>query len=287
MPRNEHRQTSIIPIGVLGLALLASCSGGPASPSSAPVPPGPSTGPPAALGSGQPSAPPDDGPTPLPITTARAIAAVKGFAPSASGLEATLDEEPGLPPAYRVTSEDIIAMVDAATGRVTMFLDNAAMPTSATVVLGKDAALAKATAWLAAHAVGTDGLSPVAELVDHGSTQEYQVVLQARAGGVRLPHRIDVSVNPATGDVYGFVLFDRAYTAPPPPVLTLDQAIAAAREEEADPGAKVTASELAVAFDATGAQLLVYELDLTRTDGFYVKVQVDAMTGSVAVLGRG
>lgn len=285
MPHNQPRQASIVAVGVLGLVLLGGCSGGPASPSSAPPsspPPGP------AVGSGSaPLGTPDEEPTSSPITSAQAVAAVKAFAPTATGLEVTEDEEPGLPPAYRVTSDDIIAMVDEVTGRVTMFLDNRAMPTSPAVNLQTDAALAKATAWLAAHMVDTAGLTPTAELIDHGSTQEYQVVLQARMDGVRLPHRIDVSVNPATGDVYGFVLFSRAYTPPPKPVLTRDQAIAAAREEEADPDAKVTATDLAVAFDATGAQLLVYELDLTRTDGFYVKVQVDAITGTVAVIGRG
>lgn len=286
MARNQPQQTSIVAVGVLSLALLGGCTGGPASPSSAAPPPS-LAGTPAVSGSPQASAPPDDEPTSSPITSAQAIAAVKAFAPTATGLEVAEDEEPGVPPAYRVTSDDIIAMVDEATGRVTMFLDNAAMPTSPAVTLREDAALAKATAWLAAHSVDTAGLTPTTELIDHGSTQEYQVVFQARMDGVRLPHRVDVSVNPATGDVYGFVLFSRAYTPPPKPVLTREQAIAAAREEEADPDAKVTATDLAVAFDATGAQLLVYELDLTRTDGFYAKVQVDALTGAVTVLGRG
>ena len=74
---------------------------------------------------------------------------------------------------------------------------------------------------------------------------------------------------------------------PPAPRLSADEAAAAARAEEADAGATVTSTDLAIDFDAAGKQILVYELDLTRTDGFYVKVQVDALSGAVTVVGRG
>ncbi len=226
-------------------------------------------------------------PPPTWITEAQAIAAVQAFAPNASGLHVTRSEVVPSGRSYRVQSEGILAEVDEATGQVRMFLDNAAMPDSTSVRLTKDEALAAATAWLAGHTVSTSGLSPTVTLRDHGSTQEYAVDFGGRVNGARVPHRVSVSINPLTGAVYAFVLFTRPFVTPPAPTLTVAQATAAAREEEKDPRAKVTSSDLAIAFDASATQILVYELDLTRTDGFYAKVQVDALTGAVTVLGRG
>ncbi len=221
------------------------------------------------------------------ITEAQAIAAVQAFAPRVTGLHVTESDTVPSGRSYRVQSEDIMAEVDEATGEVRMFLDNAAMPTSRTVTIAKDEALDAAAAWLAAHGVATSGMTPTATLLDHGSSQEYEVDYQGRVNGARIPHRVDVSIDPATGAVFAFVLFTRPFVTPPAPRLTVGEAVAAARAEEADPGANVTATDLAIDFDAAGAQVLVYEIDLTRTDGFYAKVQVNALTGSVTVLGRG
>lgn len=290
MPRKTNLIPPVVGTGALGLVLLlGACTGvrglqgqGSATPPATEAHlPGTSGAAPSASASAA------VGPSPSAITRSQAIDAVKAFAPDAHGLEVTEIDDAAMGPAYRVSSADVMAAVDKATGRVTMFLDNAAMPSTASVKISRDEALGKAMAWLAEHAVTTSGLTARATLLDHGETKEYQVVLEGRVGGARIPHRIDVSVDPATGTVYGFVLYDRAYTPPPTPRLTPDDAATAARAEESDPGARVTASDLAIAFDPSGRQLLVYELDLTRTDGFYVKVQVDALSGAVTVLGRG
>ncbi|MHB8960550.1 MAG: PepSY domain-containing protein [Candidatus Limnocylindrales bacterium] len=250
--------------------------------------PPPSGGQPSAPGA---SVPPDVNPSPMPspsgITEAQAVAAVQAFAPHATGLHVTETETAAMGPTFRVQSADIVAEVDEATGEVRMFLDAAAMPTSRIVTLTKDEAQAAAAAWLAAHGVRTGGLSPATTLLDHGSTQEYAVDFQGRVNAARTPHRVTVSIDPATGAVFAFVLFTRPFVTPPAPRLTADEAVAAARSEEADPGATVTSTDLAIDFDAAGKQILVYELDLTRTDGFYVKVQVDALSGAVTVMGRG
>jgi Peptidase propeptide and YPEB domain len=113
------------------------------------------------------------------------------------------------------------------------------------------------------------------------------VVFGGRVNGARVPHRVEVSIDPVTGAVYAFALYDRPFASSPPPALTPQAAASAARQEEKDAGAKVTSTDLAIDFDAAGAQVLVYELDLTRTDGFYVKVRVDALSGAVTVMGRG
>lgn len=241
--------------------------------------PGPST---PTSGASADATPPSTG-----ITEAQALASVQAFAPHATGLRVTESETMPWGRVYQVQSEDIIAQVDAATGQVRTFLDNAAMPTSTTVKLTKDEALVTATAWLAGHGVTTTGLSPTTTLMDHGSTQDYAVDFEGRVNGARVPHRVNVTINPESGAVYAFVLYTRPFVPPPSPKLTVAEATTAARAEEQDPNARVTATDLAIAYDAAGNQILVYEFDLTRTDGFYAKVQVDALSGAVTVLGRG
>jgi hypothetical protein len=292
---------------VLGLALLTGActaigASSPTPPAGAQTPPpteAPTSTPSTPSSPSSPSSPQVETPTPsssaiasaasVPsgITEAQAIAVVQAFAPHATGLQVTESDTVPAGRSYRVQSADIMAEVDQATGEVRMFIDNAAMPTSTVVKLTKDEALMAASAWLTSHGVATTGLSPTTTLMDHGSTQEFAVDFGGRVNGARIPHRVNVSIDPATGSVYAFVLYTRPFVTPPAPKLTADAAAAAARNEEQDPGANVTATDLAIDFDAAGTQELVYELDLTRTDGFYVKVQVDALTGSVTVMGRG
>jgi hypothetical protein len=49
----------------------------------------------------------------------------------------------------------------------------------------------------------------------------------------------------------------------------------------------VTSSDLAITVDAAGTQQLVYELRATKSSGFYVWLNVDALSGYVTVMGRG
>ena len=151
----------------------------------------------------------------------------------------------------------------------------------------REEATATATSWLADRGVDTAGMAPVTTLLDHGSIQEYQVLWTARLGAVRLPRIVQVSINPETGVVCSFLNNGRSYVDPPAPKLTLEDATAAARAEERDAGANVTSSELVVTFDPAGAQVLVYELRMTRSNGFFVMLDVDALTGAVTVVGRG
>ena len=265
------RQAVISRVGAVGSALLslvvvATCSA-PAAPAALP----------AATPSAASSA----------ITEAQAIAAVRAFAPEASGLHVSGTETFSMGPAYRVESADVNATVDRATGMVTSILLMGAEPTAATVVLRAADALAAAAAFLAQHGVDVTGLTPTVTLLDHGDTQEYQIVYMAQANGVQLPTRVNLSVNPTSGTVYGFLQFRESVGPIPSPKLSLDDAIAAARAEEQDPGLTITTSDLAIVKDATGTQQLAYELRATRSDGFFVWLNVDAITGAVAVMGRG
>jgi len=230
------------------------------------------------------------GSAPVPVTGAQAIAIVQAFDPQATGLAVTGTQTLPGGPAFSVESKDVSAVVDVATGRILSFLDFTAMPVptgapSATMTGAQ--ALKAATSYLLGHAVSIEGLQPAVEFLDHGDTQEYAVTWTGHIGGVRVPTNVQVSVDPATGNVYGFLQFTRSYASPPTPKLTVDEAAGAARALLRDPGAKVTASDLAIAFDAVGNQILAWQLDLTLSDGFFAKVQVDALTGSSVVTARG
>jgi hypothetical protein len=260
---------------LLTLLVLAACSA-PAAPSSSALATAPST---------LPASPPSAAPSA--ITEAQSIAAVQAFAPQASGLHVSGTDTFSMGPAYLVESVGLTATVDQATGVVTSIIFNGAMPTAATVVLKPADALAAAAAFLAQRGVDVTGLTPTVTLLDHGDTQEYQIVYMAQANGVQLPTRVNLSVNPTSGAVYGFLQFRQSVGPIPSPKLTLDDAVAAAKVEENDPGLKITSSTMAVVKDASGAQELVYQLEATRSDGFYVMLNVDALSGSVAVMGRG
>jgi hypothetical protein len=226
-------------------------------------------------------------PTATLLTEAQAVALVQAIDPTKSGLAVTGTQTLPTGPAFVVDSKDIHAIVDAGTGTIVSYLDSAAMASNATVAITPDEAVALATAYLRRHSISTDGLQPAVELMDHGDTKEYAVAWTGRVNGVRVPTKRDVSLDPVTGRVYAFAQYGRAFVAPPAPTLTEAMAVAAARALLRDPTAKVTASDVAIAFEAAGAQLLVYELNLTLTDGFVASVQVDAITGAATVTGRG
>lgn len=235
-----------------------------------------------------PQASPSATPAPAPITADQAVAIVQTFAPASTDLHVVggLDSA-SMGPYYDIEGKGVLATVDLASGIVTTLLLEDAMPQSAEVKLTPAEATDAANAFLAQHAVDVAGMAVNPELIDHGSMQEYAVHYEATINGIRLPGNLTVSVDPSKGRIYGLVHIQRAFVPPPAPKLTLEDATAAAKTEEKDPGLKVTESTLAVAFDGAGNQQLVWELAATRTDGFFVKLDVDALTGAVTVVGRG
>ncbi|MFN8629516.1 MAG: PepSY domain-containing protein [Chloroflexota bacterium] len=227
-------------------------------------------------------------PAPPPISADQAVAIVQKFAPASTDLHAVggLDSA-SMGPYYDVEGKGVVATVDLATGIVTTLLLEDAMPQTAEVKLTPAEATDAASAFLAQHAIDVVGMAVTPELIDHGSMQEYAVHYGATINGIRLPGNLTVSVDPSTGRIYGLVHIQRSFVPPPAPKLTLEDATSAAKTEEKDPGLKVTESTLAVAFDGSGNQQLVWELAITRSDGFFVKLDVDAITGAVTVVGRG
>lgn len=221
------------------------------------------------------------------VSQADAVAAVRRLAPGHSGLAAGSAQDGVAHRFYAVQDATVVATVDAYTGAVLAFTDTSLLPTSTAVQVSADQAQSIASSYLSKQAIPTDGLQPAVELLDHGDFKEYRVTWTGRANGAVTPDTRAVSVDPATGAVFAFEDFDRPFATPPDPKLSPADAAAAARALVGDPSAMVTATDLAVAFDPSGAQLLVYRVHLTLSDGYFAYIQVDAASGAATILGQG
>jgi hypothetical protein len=221
------------------------------------------------------------------VSQADAVSAVRRLAPTHAGLVAGSPQDGVAHRFYAVQDATVVATVDAYTGAVLAYTDTSLLPTSAAVQVSADQAQGIAASYLSKQAIPTDGLQPAVELLDHGDFKEYRVTWSGRANGALTPNMREVSVDPATGAVFAFEDFERPFATPPDPKLSPADAAAAARGLVGDPGASVTAADLAVAFDPSGAQLLVYRVHLTLSDGYFAYIQVDAASGAATMLGKG
>jgi hypothetical protein len=220
------------------------------------------------------------------ISAEDAIAAVLRFAPDATDLRASAIQSGAFGQFYTVDGTNVHANVDAVTGLVgTLFLARLA-PDDATVAISEAEALLAARQFLDSHGMAVAGPAPTLELRDHGETNEYLAIWQHRINGALVPDSVRVSVNPKTAAIFSLVRVSRPYVAPPQPVVTLDQAIAAARVAADLAGAQVETSDLVVAFAADGSQRLVWQIAL-RSGIEAAFVEVDAIDGQAEVTGRG
>ncbi len=112
---------------------------------------------------------------------------------------------------------------------------------------------------------------------------------QPRVVGALAPDALRVSVNPATAEVFAFTDIARAYSVPGTPAVGEDEAGSIALAAVEDDDAKVEFLDLAIAFDESGQQSLVWIVGVGsgRTGGPAVLVQVDAITGKPTIAGRG
>ena len=191
---------------------------------------------------------------------------------------------------YSVAGPGVQAMVDATTGQLAsvLFLDR--MPITPGVTITTDAAQADSLTFLSAAGLANGGLTSSVELIDHGDFKEYAVKWQLRVNGALVPEQRLVSVNPQTGKVFSLVVVSVPYKTPPIPTISRQDAIAAANRLLGAPLTTVESSDLIVTFDANGAQLLVWQIGLRAggpTPSAAAMVQVDAMTGTATVIGRG
>ena len=222
------------------------------------------------------------------ISSADAIAAVQSYAPAATSLSAA-SAMAARGPYFVVEGTGVAANVDALDGTVRTLTLADRVPTDTTNLLSSSTALATATAFAAAHGLDTTGLSPEVALVDRGSTIEYRVDFRLRINGALVPRAITISINPATGAVFALTNLAHPYVTPPAPHINAAAAVAAARSIVGDPTAAVESTDLLISFDASGAQALVWHVALSSVgaNGAVTLIEVDALTGSSTVIGRG
>jgi hypothetical protein len=188
---------------------------------------------------------------------------------------------------YAVDGKNVHANVDAFTGAIRTLALLANAPTGTDVAVAKADAAASAAAFLDAYGISTAGLSATVKFVDHGSMTEFVVTYERRVNGALVPDTRSVSINPATGAVFGLTTFSRVYVDPPKATITLDEATKAGLDVAGMTDGQLVHSDLVVTFDAAGAQLLVWRLELVGSDGGAAAVQVDALSGAGQLLGRG
>ena len=191
---------------------------------------------------------------------------------------------------YSVAGPSVQAMVDATTGQLASVLFGDRMPITPAVTITADTARTDSLTFLTGAGLANDGLTPSVELIDHGEFKEYAVKWQLRVNGALVPEQRLISVNPQTGKVFSLVVVSVPYTTPPIPTISRQDAIAAANLLLGAPLTTVESSDLVVTFDASGAQLLVWQIGLRvggPTPSAAAMVQVDAMTGTATVIGRG
>lgn len=190
---------------------------------------------------------------------------------------------------YSVAGPGVQAMVDATTGQLASVLFSDYMPITPAVTISAGAAQEASLSFLTGAGLANASLMPTVELVDHGDFKEFAVKWQLRVNGALVPEQRLVSVNPQTGKVFSLVVVSVPYSAPPTPTISRQDAIAAANLLLGAPLTTIESSDLVVTFDASGAQLLVWQIGL-RIGGptpSAAMVQVDAMSGAATVIGRG
>jgi Peptidase propeptide and YPEB domain len=223
------------------------------------------------------------------VTPAQAISTLRHLVPTGS-LRVSAPKLGSLHYYYEVDGAGIQASVDAYTGSLGGLIVIGRMPSTRAVAISPAAAQSAAKAYLVANAIPAEGLTPAVQLVDHGSFQEYDVTWQHRINGALVPDQRLLSVNPETGDVFSFVNISYPYAPPARPVVSEEQAIAAADSLlGVTASSTIVSSDLIVTFDSQGRQILVWRVGVRENGSIptAAMVQVDAMTGAATVIGRG
>ncbi len=224
----------------------------------------------------------------LALDAEMAIALVRPYLPAGSEetLTATLDS--GAARAFfEVRGTDVSAGVDATTGLVMTVLRLDLLPDTPMVSRIPVQAQEAAAAFLTEHGIPFGGMDAAVELIDHGATKEYRVTWTRTENGILLDDERQVSVNPATGAVFGFT-----DTRPRPGttgavLVDRDTAIRAAVALWGQ-GAGTTVDEAAliVSRDPRLPGRTVWSVKLTKEIS-HAWVYVDAQTGVAFIMGLG
>lgn len=217
------------------------------------------------------------------VAPEQALAAVQEFAPMQHDLAASSVQQGRDRPYYVVEGKNVYANVDAVDGTVATLTLTDDVPTAPTIVVSTTEALTAAEQFVDTHDISMAGLTPTTATIDHGSYKEIRVDWELRVNGALVPNRVSLSVNPQTGHVFALTHISRPYDNPAKPVISLDQATAKAVSLVS--GTAVS-SDLLVMFDASGKQMLVWQLEVESKSAADL-VWVDAVTGEAWIIGRG
>jgi len=239
---------------------------------------------------------PTSAPTPA-ITKEQAIAAAEAFV-GRTLVSPTVDGPMSWPGGIYWSVMDtgpsgVGLWVDAIAGNVIEYA--AAVADDPSVRITAAQAQAAAAAFMTVHGVSFAGLTPTVELNDHGAFQEYEVTYQRYVDGVLVPDTRLLGVSAATGEVYSFMDRRVAYGTVPAPVVTKDEAIAAAVERSGLTAPTVEDATLMIASGPLWTGRLVWQVTLhgevpIDSQEAYTSawiVYVDAVTGEVTVAGQG
>lgn len=236
--------------------------------------------------------------SPMVISKEAAVAAAEEFLGRPLGAVDVSDPKAWPGGQYIEIMEDnagAVAWVDAATGNVVYMMLSA--PLTAAVNFTPEQAQSAAAAFLTAHNVPFDGLAATVALQDHGCCKEYIVTWQRYANGASVPDMRQVSVDPATGQVFSFMDRRVAYAPVPSPALSRDQAIAKAIAASGLSAPTVGDVQLLVDSSPIWPGRLVWSVQLSQqvpiepgSSLTYVSaywVYVDAVTGETKIAGQG
>lgn len=236
-------------------------------------------------------------PRPLVISKEEAVAAAEEFLGRPLGAVDVSDPKiwPGGQYVEIMEHSGADIWVDSATGKVVYMMLSAPLTTA--VNFTPEQAQSAAAAFLTAHSVPLDGLTATVALLDHHSSKEYIVTWQRYANGASVPDMRQVSVDPATGQVFSFMDRRVAYAPVPSPALSRDQAIAKAIVASGLSAPTVENVQLLVDSSPIWPGRLVWSVQLSQqvpidsgSSLTYVSaywVYVDAITGETKIAGQG
>lgn len=222
------------------------------------------------------------------ITPDQAIAAVEKFVPDLGTAQVEGPFAAADSSYFSVSAGAAQANVDGIDGHVRTLVIFGSSPESDAVSVSATDAAASATAFLTSHQVPIAGFTIDVQLADHGETKQFDATWTQRSNGALTPDLRSVSVAPDTGKVFAFVNISRPYKTPPEAVVSQQQAVADAAQAVGQSTLDVESSDLVIAFDAGGAQLLVWQIAAMdpKSSAAYL-FHVDALSGKVEVVGRG
>ena len=180
------------------------------------------------------------------------------------------------------------AFVDMTTGRVTSLLLPA--PETTNVALTTGQAETAATAYLTAHGIPFDGLTPAVTIEDHGCCKFYVVTWQRYVNGVTVPDSRTVGLDPSTGAVFEFIDTRKPYGPVASPQIGRDDAVRLATVASGFSNPLVGDVHQLVDGGPDFPGRLVWSIKLDDGAGAsasHAWVYVDAITGEAKVVGRG